>query len=392
LVSGVGVAGPAVAYWLSQAGWRVIMVDNAPALRTGGYMVDFWGPGFEVAERMGLGPKLHEKGYRFGEIRLVDAAGRRFAHLGVDAVAGGLGDRYVSILRADLSAMLFARAADRVETRFDDEVTALWEVGDQAEASFRRGDRERFDLVVGADGLHSNIRRLAFPDSRSWLRHLGYLVAAITVEGYPHADPLAYVSRTVPGRQVARYGLRDGRTTLFFIFAAELARGRPLAGLEAQKALLTELYRDVGWEARDILAAVERAEDLYFDTVGQVCAPAWSRGPYVLVGDAAYCPSLLAGEGASFALAGAYVFAGELAKAHGRVEPAAAAYEALLRPVISRKQRSARTLGAWFAPRTRWGLFLRNQITRLANTPGLSRLIAGPMVEDALALPDYPLA
>jgi 2-polyprenyl-6-methoxyphenol hydroxylase-like FAD-dependent oxidoreductase len=392
LISGAGIAGPAAAYWLSQAGWRVTLVDNAPALRSGGYMIDFWGPGLEVAERMGLGAQLRARGYRFGELRFVGRDGRQLARLRGESVAGALGERYVSILRADLSAMLFARAADRVETRFDDEATALWDAGEQAEVSFRRGGRERFDLVVGADGLHSNIRRLAFPESRGWLRPLGYLAAAITVEDYPHVDPLAYVSRTVPGRQVARYALRDGRTTLFFIFAAELAKGRRLDDLAGQKALLTDLYRDVGWEAREVLAAIDRAQEVYMDAVGQVFAPAWSRGPYVLVGDAAYCLSLLAGEGASFALAGAYVLAGELARAGGRVREAAAAYEAMLRPVVTRKQRSARRLGGWFAPRTRPGLVLRNQLTRLMSAPALSRLIAGPMLDDGFALPDYPLA
>ncbi len=389
LISGAGIAGPAVAYWLRLGGWRVTLVEASPAPRMGGYMIDFWGAGFEVAERMGLGYELRDKGYRFGEIRLVDSAGASRARLRVDHLTRKLRDRYVSILRADLSTMLLDLVRDHVELRFGDELTAVQPIDGQVAASFRHADRERFDLVIGADGLHSNVRRLAFPGSEDWVRPLGYHVAALLASGYSEGEDLVYVSRTVPGRQVARYHLRDGRTALFFIFVDELARGARIGAHSDQKALLAALFGGVGWEADDILKAVAKADEIYFDTASQVWAPTWANGRCVILGDAAYCPSLLAGEGASFAIAGAYVLAGELARSGSDVAQGLAAYEARLRPFIERKQRAAGSMGAWFAPRTAPGVFLRDQLTRLAGLPGLSDWVVGRMFEDHLDLPAY---
>jgi 2-polyprenyl-6-methoxyphenol hydroxylase-like FAD-dependent oxidoreductase len=325
-------------------------------------------------------------------MRLVDAAGRPEARLKVDRLTRSLGDRYVSILRADLAAMLLGLIADDVELRLGEEVTSLLPIGEKVAAGFRHADRELFDLVIGADGLHSRVRRLAFPGGADWVKPLGYHVAAIITADYPHADDLAYVSRTVPGRQVARYHLRDGRTTLFFIFVDELAKGAHFATASDQKALLGDLFGDVGWESADILKAVAKADEIYFDTVSQVRAPTWNNGRCVLLGDAAYCPSLLAGEGASFALAGAYVLAGELARSGADRLAGVAAYEARLRPFIEQKQRAALGFGAWFAPRTGPGVFMRNQLTRLAGLPGIASWMASRMFEDRLDLPDYAFA
>lgn len=392
LISGAGVAGPALAYWLLRAGLTPVLVESAPAPRTGGYMIDFWGPGFEVAERMGLAARLREIGDRVRELRLVDARGRAQARLSVQAFAGALGERYVSLLRGSLSAELLACVRDRAEMRFGDEVTALAEAGDAVEVTFRRGAPQRFGLVIGADGLHSNVRRLAFGQRPDDEAPLGCYVAAFTSHSYPHRDELVYISRTLPGRQIARYALRDGRTAIFMFLRAALAEGRRLDEPERQRAFLIELFGDMGWESRDVVRALARADDLYFDTVAQVSIPAWSKGRVALTGDAAWCPSLLAGEGASMAMAGALVLAGELAAAGGNHRDAFERYEARLRRFVERKQHGALRMAAWFAPRTAFGLFVRNQLTRLAGFPGLTGLIAGPMMNEDLVLPRYDWA
>ncbi|HEX3917767.1 MAG TPA: FAD-dependent monooxygenase [Caulobacteraceae bacterium] len=389
LISGAGVAGPTLAYWLLRAGLTPVLVERAAAPRTGGYMIDFWGVGFEVAERMGLAPRLKKVGQRIQEVRLVSAAGRTAARLPFDAFSGLLGERYVSLLRGDLAGELLRLVSDRIETRFGDEIVGLQQGEHGVDVMFRRGPPARFDFVVGADGLHSNVRRLAMPDTAVAETPLGYYVASFTAHGYPHNDLLAYVSRTTPGRQVARYALGDGRTAIFMVLAAELGRGRELDTPEAQRRFLAEAFAKIGWEAADIIAALARADDLYFDTVAQVRLPRWSDGRVALVGDAAFCPSLLAGEGAAFAMAGAMVIAGELADAGGAHRPAFERYEHRLRAFIERKQGAARRMGAWFVPRTALGVFVRDQLTRLTSLPGLSSLIAGPMIRDDLALPRY---
>jgi 2-polyprenyl-6-methoxyphenol hydroxylase-like FAD-dependent oxidoreductase len=176
----------------------------------------------------------------------------------------------------------------------------------------------------------------------------------------------------------------------FIVVTSELTDGRSLESLVEQKSCITDAIAGMRWEEPEIAAAIECCDDFYFDSVCQIRMPGWSRGRVVLLGDAAYCPSLLAGEGASFAMAGAYILAGELASSDGQVESAFWLYEQRLKAFIERRQGAALRLGGWFAPRTRFGLLIRNELTRLAATSALSNLILRPMVSDDLRLPDYP--
>jgi 2-polyprenyl-6-methoxyphenol hydroxylase-like FAD-dependent oxidoreductase len=389
LVSGAGIAGPTLAYWLLRAGMEPIIVEASPELRTGGYMIDFWGLGFAVAEAMGLGPRLREIGYAMRELTLVDEAGRITARLMTDAMRNAIGERYVSLLRGDLARELDRSIHGQVEVIFGNEITFLAQDADGVQVGFAHGAPRRFDLVIGADGVHSNVRRMIFGREDSFEIGLGYSFAAFSARNYPHRDELTYVSRTIPGRQVVRCTLRDGSTVFFMVLASELTANYPVSTTSAQKRCLIDAFRDIGWEGREIVEAVNDATDLYFDSVSQVHMPAWSRGRVALVGDAAYCPSLLAGEGSSFAMAGAFQLAGELLAAGGDHMRAFLAYEWRFKPFLDRKQRSARRLGAWFAPRTHLGLFVRNQITRLATVPGFSNLIVEPIVANELRLPQY---
>lgn len=386
LISGLGVAGSTLAWWLVRRGFSVTIVERAPAPRTGGYMIDFWGPGYEVAERMGVVQALRAVSYSIDKLRLVRSSGRPFAVLDAGALGRVLSGRFFSILRSDLASVLYRRIEDDVEVRFGDQVQLLVQNEKAVHVTFERSRSGTFDLVAGADGVHSPIRQRLF--GASFDSPLDYWTASFSSPGYPHRDPDAYVSFTRVGRQVARYALRGDRTAFLFVFRRP-AQGRlPLAVAE-QKACLRRLYNGDGWECPEILARLDDAEDLYFDEVAQVRAPNWSKGRIVLVGDAAYGPSLLAGEGASFAMAGAMVLAGELGRAGGDVDEALLRYERHLRRPIERKQRAALGLGGWFAPKTPLGLLVRNGLSRLAAVPALMGLMAGPIVSDGLSLPHY---
>jgi len=390
LISGGGVAGLTLAYWLVRAGVKPVIVESSPQLRTGGYMIDFWGVGYTVAERMGLCADLHRLGYDIREIRLLDEVGHSEAVLSTDSLREALGGRYVSLLRGDLVWELYAALEDSAEIIFGDRVTKLRRCDHGVLAEFERQPARVFDAVVGADGIHSNVRELAFGAQTGFVRSLGYWAAAFTAEGYEHRDPGVYLSRTVPGRQVVRCTLRGTSSVFFIVLADEVMNNRLIGSPQDARGFLAEALSGMGWEVPAIIAALERSEDLYFDSVCQIHMPTWSTGPIVLLGDAAYCPSLLAGEGASFAMAGAYVLAGELAASGGEPERAFRAYERHLKAFMDRKQRSALRLGGWFAPRTRLGLVIRNQLTRLAGIPGASNLLLKPMVADRLSLPSYP--
>jgi 2-polyprenyl-6-methoxyphenol hydroxylase-like FAD-dependent oxidoreductase len=389
LISGGGIAGLTLAYWLLRAGMTPVIVEKSPHLRTGGYMIDFWGLGYDVCARMGLRERLLEIGYDISELRLVDAKGHRKTALRTDSIRKALGGRYVSLLRGELVLELQRALAGNVEILFGDCVKTLTHVDTGIVVEFERAPARPFRAVVGADGVHSNIRRLVFGADPLYECPLGYHVAAFIVENYPHRDECVYVSRTLPGRQVVRCTLRDGRCVFFIVMAAELAEGGALESPAEQKSSIRDVITAMQWEAPEIAAALEKSAGLYVDRVSQIRMPGWSRGRIVLVGDAAYCPSFLAGEGASFGMAGAYILAGELAASRGNIESAFLLYEQRLKPFLDRKQRAALRLGSWFAPRTRPGLLIRNVLTRLAATAALSSFILRPMVSDMLVLPDY---
>lgn len=388
LISGAGIAGPTLAYWLLRHGFTPTLVERAPAPRTGGYMIDFWGVGYDVAERMELLPALQADGYRLEEVRLVDTAGRRVAGLDASVFESASNGRFLSILRGDLAHRIFERVSGKVETIFADRIVALSEDATGVAVTFEHAPPRRFDLVIGADGLHSTVRALAFGNDARHEHDLGYDTAAFSVSGYPHRDEGAYVSYSVPGRQVARYALRDTRSAFFFVFARREARslGHPY-DVTAQRAVLREHFCGIGWECDEILAAMDRADDLYFDAVAQTRMPEWSRGRIALVGDAAYCPSLLAGQGSAFAMAGAYLLAHALGQERGDHVVAFGEYQRRFKPFMDDKQRSVARFGWWFAPKSRSGLRLRNAATNLMRVPYVGEWLAARSFGDRFELP-----
>ena len=387
LISGAGIAGPTLAYWLLRHGFTPTIVEHAPAPRTGGYMIDFWGVGYDVAERMGLLPILHEDGYRLEEVRLLDASGKRIAGFDANLFQVASKGRFVSLLRGDLAHRIYELVDGEIETIFADSITALSEDAAGVTVSFEHAPPRRFDLVIGADGLHSAVRTLTFGNDARYEHDLGYYTAAFSAPGYPHRDEGAYVSYTVPGRQVARYALRDGRSAFFFVFAERERLAVGHHDVTAQKAVLRDRYAGAGWECDEILRAMECADDLYFDAVAQTRMTDWSRGRVALIGDAAYCPSLLAGQGSAFAMAGAYVLAHALAESGGDHVAAFREYQREFKPFIDDKQHAAARFGWWFAPRSQASLWLRNVTTNLMRVPVIADRLAARSFGDRFELP-----
>ncbi len=388
LISGAGIAGPTLAYWLLRHGFVPTLVERAQAFRTGGYMIDFWGVGYDVAERMGLRPALDRVGYRIRELKVVDAKGRQTVGLDVSRFQSATHGRFVSLLRGDLAGEIYSLIAPEVETIFGDGVAAVCENGRSALVMFKHAPSRRFDLVVAADGLHSPLRSLVLGDEKGCEVDLGYYTAAFTTDGYPHRDGDAYVSFSAPGRQIARYALRGERTAFFVVFAREELVPLAHDAEPAQRAALHAAFAGLGWECDEILATLDRATDFYFDVVAQVRLPSWSRGRLALLGDAAYCPSLLSGQGAAFAMAGAYLLAHELARVGGDYTIAFDAYQRQFKPFIDAKQHAAAGYRWWFAPRTPRGVWLRNRAMQALSIPGLGSLLVGRSLGDRFALPE----
>ena len=387
LISGAGIAGPTLAYWLKRCGMTPVLLERAPSPRAGGYVIDFWGLGYDIAEKMGLLAQLSAVGYQMQALRIVDRHGNRVAGFGTRVFAELTGGRYISVGRSDLARLIFEKVRDTCETIFGDSVVRLEEDAGGVTVALEHGGDRRFDLVVGADGLHSNIRRLAFGAQENCEIGLGYGVAAFEVTGYRPRDEGIYVLHGVPGRQVARFALHQDRTLFLFIFAGDVDATHDIA---AQKACLKTQFADVGWECPQILDALDACDDLYFDRVSQIRLDRWSRGRVVLIGDAASCVSLIGGQGAALAMTQAYVLAEELAAADGRFDVAFARYERLLRPYLALKQKAAMRFAGAFAPRTPFGIWLRNAVIKAFAIPMLARLSFGRDIADQLTLPQYP--
>jgi 2-polyprenyl-6-methoxyphenol hydroxylase-like FAD-dependent oxidoreductase len=393
LVCGAGIAGSCLAYWLVRYGFQPTLIERAPRLRTGGYIIDFWGRGYDVADRMGLLPALEGDAYRIEELRLVDARGRQRGGFSVSGLRAVLDERLLSILRGDLARRIYESLEGAVPTIFGDSVSAIDQDEDGVTVAFEHGPPQRFDLVVGAGGLHSPIRRLVFGPGAQFEKYLGYYAASFAAPGYPERDTGAYVTYAAPGRQVSRFALRGDRTVFLFVFAADRRLPHP-HDPAAQRAVLHRVFGTDGWECPTILAALDASPELYFDAVSQVRMPVWHSGRVALVGDACFAPSLLAGQGAALAMTAAYIMAGELTRADGEHQRAFAAYQAMLAPFIARKQRAAERFARSFAPRTARAIRLRNYVTRLMSAPLVAplvtRLVFGRLLADPLPLPVYP--
>lgn len=390
-INGIGIARPTLAFWLLKSGHEVLLVEQAPQLRSGGYVIDFWGIGFDIAEKMGLISQLKELGYQVQEVRLVDDRGYKSGGFSADVFNRMTSGRFTSLRRSDLSAVIYGAIAGQVETLFGDSIAGIKETGDRLHISFERATSRNVDLVIGADGLHSRIRNLIFGPEAQFEITLGYYVAAFEIAGYRPRNELVYVSHEVPGRQVSRFSMRDDKTLFLFVFHERYLTEKTLTTDDGRRAVLRNIFNDVGWECPQILDAMENVSNIYFDRVSQIRMNRWTKGRTALIGDAAACVSLLAGEGTGLAMAEAYVLAGEIHRCHGEHATAFVRYQSLLMPFLEQKQRSAAKFASAFAPQTAFGIRIRNLVTQLLWIPLIADFIIGRDLRDNIQLPNYGL-
>lgn len=391
-ISGAGIAGTALAYWLYELGHEVLLVERAPELRTGGYVLNLWGVGYDAMEKMGLLPKMLEQQYETDELRMVDRQGRTRGGYPSQALQDLADGRIVTLARADIAAAIYGLIDNRVETVFGDSVKTIEDDGVRAHVGFEHAQPREVDLVVGADGLHSKIRQITFGADTQFERPMGCHVASFEVAGYRPRNDNLYVAHTAPGRYVARFPVRDDKTLIFMLLRDRFLPDVPTADDSERKAVLTNAFSDMGWECPAILSALESVDGLYFDGISQIRMDEWAKGRVALVGDAAACPSLIAGEGAGFALAEAYVLAGEIHDHPGDLDSALKHYQARIKPYAARKHKYAEGLVPSFLPRTEFGVRARDLATLLMRLPVFPRLLMGRYFRDAMKLPEYAMA
>jgi len=375
LISGAGIAGPALAFWLSRRGFNPTVVERAPALRSGGQAVDFRGPAqMDLLRRMGVLDEIRAHQTDMGDLSFVDAAGRTRVTLSAAFASGE-----VEILRGDLSRILYEASRVGAEYVFGDSISALTEEGDHIDVTFQSGARRSFDLVIGADGLHSNVRSLAFGPEALFVRPTGYRVAIFSV---PNALRLSREGRIFcsPGKAIGLYGDHPDDPARAVLYFADLSKWNTWQDTQVvtQKESVAEIFDGVGWQAPGVIAALWDAPDFYVDSIAQVRMDAWSRGRVALIGDAGY-GGTLGGMGTGVAVVAAYVLAGELEACHGDHHAAFARYAERLGGYAKRCQQGAASVGSFMAPRTTGGIWLRDTLLRISNlAPGglLERIAA----------------
>jgi len=381
------VGGPTLAWWLKEYSHEPVLFEKAPGLREGGYVIDFWGTGYDISEKMGILPALKKDAYYIKRVRTVTEGGWTTSSMNIRAFHDLTKGRYLSIARSDLAKHIF-NSCEGVETHFGTSITGIQNQNDKVSVHLSDGTNDEYDLVVGADGLHSKVRELTFGSQEQFENHIGFYVAAFILRGYQPRDELTYVSHTKPGRQISRVALRDDQTLFLFVFSKDFLDHHPVNEAD-EKAVLCEIYKDMGWEADAILSRMDEVSGIYFDRVSQIRMPDWTKGRVALVGDAAACASLLAGEGTGLAITEAYVLAGELHKAFGDHQAAFTAYENRLQSYVTNKQDAALGFAGLFAPKNWFWLLVRDIALNLTSVPFLGkRLLAGSFKSD-LELPDY---
>ena len=395
LISGAGVAGTAAAYWLREAGFGVTVVERAAAPRPGGQTVDLRGAGRTVVERMGLLDQIRAMTVSQRGIAWVDSSGRRRAEMPVEAFGGRGIVSDDEILRGDLAAILYEAAQAGVNYLFDDTITALQQDMNGVLVSFEKVAQRRFDLVVGADGLHSVARRLAFGAEREALHSLGLLNAWFTIPAEIGLDDW-YLMYNAPGGRVI--SIRPGRlaTEQKAALSVRSTESFERGDIDGQIELLERHFANVGWEAPRLLRAARTAPDFYLDSMGQVRLDRWSQGRVVLLGDAGYCPSPLSGLGTSLALVGAYILAGELAASQGATTEEVAInnafdrYENRMRPYVEQGQELPPGGADGYAPKSRFRIALGWASMHWSQRWPLRALMERVFSKaDAINLPDY---
>jgi 2-polyprenyl-6-methoxyphenol hydroxylase-like FAD-dependent oxidoreductase len=393
LISGASITGPTLAYWLRRQGAEVTVVEKASTVRLGGYPIDVRGTALGVLDRMGVLERARTAHINTHALHFVDVRGKSVGTLRPEALTGGTaGD--LEVPRGHLATILYETVRDDAEFVFGDSIAELRQHDDGneggVEVGFAGGARREFDLVIGADGLHSNTRRLAFGPEERYSRYLGHCFAGFTL---PNDLGLAHegVSCAAPGRMGVLYA--PGCTDTLHGFLMTARPEPPLAELtdaEAQYELMSRRFAGDGWRIPRLLEAMRTADDVFFDVASQIHMPSWSRGRVVLAGDAAFAPSFFSGQGTSTALVGAYVLAGELARADS-LPSAFAAYERIMRPFVRVNQALADAGGSTLAPATARGLWLRNQLLRAAPLLVRTGLVgrSARRATTALELPSY---
>ena len=359
LISGASVAGPSLAFWLSRFGFEPTIVERSPTLRPGGHAVDFRGTSVEALRRMNLLEAVEAAQTHMGDMHFVDVKDRVRSSLPSAAMSGE-----VEIMRGDLAAILYDATRAGTEYIFGDSIAELAEFGDGVEVRFESGEHRTFDLVIGADGLHSRVRALTFGPEQQFIRHLGLYVSVFSLPNFPGLDHTGRLY-CAPGSLAGIYSARGNSEARAMLWFHADRLDYDYRDIAAQQEIIGQRFAGQGWHVPRILEEMGRAPDFYFDAIAQVHLPEWSKGRVGLLGDAAGCASPLSGMGTGMAVVGASMLAEELRDAAGDFVGAFARYQTRMTPFVAASQKLAHGAGSSFVPKSTFGIAMRNLLMKL---------------------------
>jgi 2-polyprenyl-6-methoxyphenol hydroxylase-like FAD-dependent oxidoreductase len=388
LISGAGIAGLTLANWLKKFGFNPTIVEQAPKIREGGYAIDFFGSGFDVAEKMQLLPDLERRDLKIQEMAFVDKNNKKHGGLDVFKIRKLVNGRFYNLLRSDLSKVIYDHLDKNIEFIFGDTISNIEQKKEGVNITFKSGSVRYFDLVIGADGLHSVVRSLVFGSESQFEKYFGYYVSSFTIENYLNSQN-NFLSYNVPKKQVSIYSVAKNKLTALFIFTSARKLSFDHNDIEKQKQILRSEFNGLPWECPSLLKRLDEPSDFYFDSVSQIQMNQWSKQRVTLVGDACYCPSLLSGQGSTLAMVGAYVLAGELKDASGNYEIAFRKYEDQLKSFIEKKQKLAETFAGKLIPKSQFGIWLRNSFENILSSSFLAKWFVKNYMKDKIQLKDY---
>ena len=391
LIAGAGIAGPVCAYWLSRAGIRSTIIERAPELRNTGQQIDVRGSGLTVVKRMGLEEVVRSKTTKEKGLAFVNSRGKRLAVFPVDEKGGMSFTSDIEILRENLVKIFYDASKEDTEYIFGDHVAEIHqENGKKVRVVFEKGGEKEYDFVIGADGMNSKTRQLAFPSEKP-LKSLGQYTSFFTIPYKETDGEFACWYNAPGGRCILLRPDSAGCTRAYLSIMSSKPAGYEKLDIPAQKKMMREMFEDAGWEALRVLKGMDAAEDFYMQEIAQVKMDHWSQGRVALIGDAGYCPSPISGMGTSLAIVGAYVLAGEIAKCGDDYKAGLEGYEERMRPYVTKAQSLPPGAPAIANPQSKWGIAVLNNIVRFISWSGLATLfgkMSSPPAEDK-SLPLY---
>lgn len=369
LISGGGIAGNVLAYWLGKNGFRVVVIERASSKGTQGQIVDVEGPAEEIVRRMGLLKEIQARTTHEAGFRLVDSENNV---IGTVPAGASSASKEIEIMRPELANVLYeaASAQEGIEYRFGSTIRSIRNTPEKVIVEIGQAEKdttteEHFDLLVACDGLRSRTRNMIFSpeESESCIKSINTFIAFFSIPAQPQDRPYARVC-LFPGRKnVTLKPETEERTSAYLACVKNvqsLRDARESRDVVKQKTAIKEYFQGTGWETDRCLEGMMKTDNFYFEEISQIYLNRWSQGRCVLVGDTAYCPSPLTGQGTTLAIIGSYVLASKIIQNPEDPQKAFQAYEQDFRPLVNKRQPIP--LGGRVPllvnPDTAWGIWL----------------------------------